>query len=84
MENMELRYAYWCNRKLSEVIVGWETDLDYLKKKGYMIYLCCDNAELYNAVKSYRMQEWIITIVSELPEFSELLHHEYVRENMRV
>jgi hypothetical protein len=79
MENMELRYAYWCDRKLSEVIVGRETDLDYLTKKGYMIYFCRDNTELYNAVKSYRTQEWIITVVSELPEFSELLHWEYVR-----
>ncbi|WP_022795099.1 hypothetical protein [Marinococcus halotolerans] len=69
-------FVYCYSSKEREVIVGRCQDMDTegWKRKGYTVVECSDEEELYEGVKGFRMNEWIVTIISNLSLFEKFLH----------
>lgn len=71
-----LAFVYCYSLKEREVIVGRRQDMniDGWKQKGYTIVECSDEKELYEGVREFQMNEWIVTIMSNLSLFEKFLH----------
>lgn len=67
--------VYCYSSKEREVIVGrrQDMDIDGWERKGYTIVECSGEEELYEGVKGFRMNEWIVTIMSNLSLFEKFL-----------
>lgn len=69
-------FVYCYNSKEREVIVGRCQDMDTegWKRKGYTIVECSSEEELYEGVRGFRMNEWIVTIMSNPLLFEKFLN----------
>ncbi|MDZ5784110.1 hypothetical protein [Marinococcus luteus] len=68
-------FIYCYSSKEREVIVGRRQDMnvDGWKQKGYTIVECSDEEELFEGVKEFQANEWIVTIMSNLSLFEKFL-----------
>ncbi|SDW52655.1 hypothetical protein SAMN05421781_1621 [Marinococcus luteus] len=68
-------FVYCYSPKEREVIVGRRRDMniDGWRRKGYKVVECSNEEELYEGVKEFQMNEWIVTIMSNLSLFEKFL-----------
>lgn len=67
-----MRCGYIIKKSDHEIVVGTLGDLKVFMHNGTKIAACkCEN-ELFHSIKEYRKREWIITIISHMPEFQSL------------
>ncbi|GEK59081.1 hypothetical protein CHL76_11350 [Marinococcus halophilus] len=69
-------FVYCYSSKEREVIVGRREDMNTegWKQRGYTVVECGDTEKLYESVKRFKANEWIVTIMSDPSLFEKFLH----------
>lgn len=60
-------FAYLIHPQLHEIVMGHTETMIQRFSSTAAFHYCSSEAELYQATKPYRDQEWILTSLSDLP-----------------